>query len=131
MGVAPARSVLLAGALGTWPARSCALRRGHRPRAGGIFGVSGCLGRAVWRLRSPMSTLRRRLMVVMALMVSHDFHWADSHRKWTTRPTSAAGLGAYSHRLGSGTAGLSGCAAGVRSVAGWQDSVIEGGTYGR
>jgi membrane associated rhomboid family serine protease len=42
--------------------------------SGGIFGVIGAFAVAVWRLRSPMyHALRRRLLVVLALMVVTDF----------------------------------------------------------
>ena len=42
--------------------------------SGGIFGIIGAFAVAVWQLRSPMyHTLRRRLLVVLALMVATDF----------------------------------------------------------
>ncbi len=41
--------------------------------SGGIFGVIGAFAVAVWRLRSPLyHALRRRLLVVLALMVATD-----------------------------------------------------------
>ncbi|MGD1020821.1 MAG: rhomboid family intramembrane serine protease, partial [Verrucomicrobiia bacterium] len=42
--------------------------------SGGIFAVIGAFGVGVWRLRSPMySALRRRLMMLLAVMVAADF----------------------------------------------------------
>jgi rhomboid protease GluP len=42
--------------------------------SGGVFAVIGAFGVGVWRLRSPMYLfLRRRLLVVLALMVAADF----------------------------------------------------------
>jgi len=42
--------------------------------SGGIFGVIGAFVVSVWRLRSPMYfALRRRLLLVLALMVASDF----------------------------------------------------------
>lgn len=65
---------LLAGALGNL-ASAFVVRYGVAVGAsGGIFGVIGAFAVAVWGLRSPMyHALRRRLLLVLALMVTVDF----------------------------------------------------------
>jgi membrane associated rhomboid family serine protease len=65
---------LLAGALGNLASASVAHYDVAIGASGGIFGVIGAFAVAVWRLRSPMYfALRRRLLVVLALMVATDF----------------------------------------------------------
>jgi membrane associated rhomboid family serine protease len=65
---------LLAGALGNMASAFVAHYDVAIGASGGIFGVIGAFAVAVWRLRSPMyHTLRRRLLVVLALMVATDF----------------------------------------------------------
>ena len=65
---------LLAGALGNLASAFVAHYDVAIGASGGIFGVIGAFGVAVWRLRSPMyHALRRRLLVVLALMVTTDF----------------------------------------------------------
>jgi membrane associated rhomboid family serine protease len=65
---------LMAGALGNLASAFVAHYDVAIGASGGIFGVIGAFTVAVWRLRSPMyHTLRRRLLVVLALMVATDF----------------------------------------------------------
>jgi membrane associated rhomboid family serine protease len=65
---------LLAGALGNLASAFVAHYDVAIGASGGIFGVIGAFAVAVWRLRSPMyHSLRRRLLVVLALMVATDF----------------------------------------------------------
>jgi membrane associated rhomboid family serine protease len=64
---------LLAGALGNLASASMAHYDVAIGASGGIFGVIGAFTVAVWQLRSPMyHALRRRLLVVLALMVATD-----------------------------------------------------------
>jgi membrane associated rhomboid family serine protease len=65
---------LLAGALGNLASAFVAHYDVAIGASGGIFGVIGAFAVVVWRLRSPMyHALRRRLLVVLALMVATDF----------------------------------------------------------
>ena len=65
---------LMAGALGNLASAFVAHYDVAIGASGGIFGVIGAFTVAVWRLRSPMyHALRRRLLVVLALMVATDF----------------------------------------------------------
>ncbi len=65
---------LVAGALGNLASAFVAHYDVAIGASGGIFGVIGAFAVAVWQLRSPMyHTLRRRLLVVLALMVVTDF----------------------------------------------------------
>ena len=65
---------LLAGALGNLASAFVAHYDVAIGASGGIFGVIGAFAVAVWRLHSPMyHALRRRLLVVLALMVATDF----------------------------------------------------------
>jgi membrane associated rhomboid family serine protease len=65
---------LMAGALGNVASAFVAHYDVAIGASGGIFGVIGAFTVAVWRLRSPMyHALRRRLLVVLALMVATDF----------------------------------------------------------
>ena len=65
---------LVAGALGNLASAFVAHYDVAIGASGGIFGVIGAFAVAVWRLRSPMyHGLRRRLLVVLALMVATDF----------------------------------------------------------
>jgi len=65
---------LLAGVLGNLLSASMAHYDVAIGASGGIFGVIGAFGVAVWRLRSPMyHALRRRLLFVLTLMVATDF----------------------------------------------------------
>jgi rhomboid protease GluP len=65
---------LLAGAFGNLASAFVAHYDVAIGASGGIFGVIGAFAVAVWRLRSPMyHALRRRLLVVLALMVATDF----------------------------------------------------------
>jgi rhomboid protease GluP len=65
---------LLAGALGNVASAFVAHYDVAIGASGGIFGVIGAFTIVVWRLRSPMyHVLRRRLLVVLALMIATDF----------------------------------------------------------
>jgi membrane associated rhomboid family serine protease len=65
---------LLAGALGNLASASMARYDLAVGASGGIFGVIGAYAVAVSRLRSPLyHTLRRRLLLFLALMVAVDF----------------------------------------------------------
>jgi len=65
---------LLGGALGNLLSASVAHYDVAIGASGGVFAVIGAFGVGVWRLRSPMYLfLRRRLLVVLALMVAADF----------------------------------------------------------
>ncbi len=65
---------LMAGAIGNLASAFVAHYDVAIGASGGIFGVIGAFAVVVWRLRSPMyHTLRRRLLVVLALMVATDF----------------------------------------------------------
>jgi rhomboid protease GluP len=65
---------LMGGALGNLASAYVAHYDVAIGASGGIFAVIGAFGVGVWRLRSPMYfALRRRLLVVLALMVAADF----------------------------------------------------------
>jgi membrane associated rhomboid family serine protease len=65
---------LLAGALGNLVSASMARYDLSVGASGGIFGVIGAYAVATWQLRSPLyHTLRRRLLLFLALMVTLDF----------------------------------------------------------
>jgi len=65
---------LVGGALGNFLSASVAHYDVAIGASGGIFAVIGAFGVGVWRLRSPMYfALRRRLLLVLAVMVAADF----------------------------------------------------------
>ena len=65
---------LVGGALGNFSSASWRITTWRSGRAAGIFAVIGAFAVGVWRLRSPMyHALRRRLMVLLAVMVAADF----------------------------------------------------------
>ncbi len=65
---------LVGGALGNFLSASVAHYDVAIGASGGIFAVIGAFGVGVWRLRSPMYfALRRRLMMLLAVMVAADF----------------------------------------------------------